>query len=186
MAKSDLRIDILGTVINISADEEPEYLQKVLEKYRRAIENVQHIPGIKDPLQIAVLTGFLLSEELEGTEDGAGLTDITSLPDNASSRRESIPSVSCSASLASFSWLFPAFSVEDELLAFSSSSLSRKPVSTAVFNGSFIPVRSCTFSMFLLYFSRSFFRYSLSSSAEILIVVPRMSIRRSLFAMGNS
>ena len=65
MAKNDLRIDILGTVINITTDEDSEYLNKLLEKYRRTIENVQHLSGIKDPLQTAVLTGFLLSDDLE-------------------------------------------------------------------------------------------------------------------------
>ena len=65
MAKSDLRIDILGTEITISTDEQPEYLFKLLNKYRQTIENVQRISGLKDPLKIAVLTGFLLSDDLE-------------------------------------------------------------------------------------------------------------------------
>ena len=65
MAKSDLRIDILGTVINITTDEDPEYLGRLLEKYRRTIDNVQQLSGIKDPLKTAVLTGFLLSDDLE-------------------------------------------------------------------------------------------------------------------------
>ena len=65
MIKNDLRIEILGTIINISAEEEPEYLKKILDKYRKKIEDIQNISGIKDPLTIAVLTGFILSEELE-------------------------------------------------------------------------------------------------------------------------
>ena len=65
MAKSDLRIDILGTSITISTDEEPEYLNMLLEKYRGTIENVQRISGLKDPLKAAVLTGFLLCDDLE-------------------------------------------------------------------------------------------------------------------------
>ena len=68
MAKSDLDIDILGTTIHISADEESAYLEKLLEKYRRTINNVQRVSGITDPLKTAVLTGFLLSDELEKTE----------------------------------------------------------------------------------------------------------------------
>ena len=65
MAKSDLRIDILGTSITISTDEKPEYLNMLLSKYRGTIENVQRISGLKDPLKTAVLTGFLLCDDLE-------------------------------------------------------------------------------------------------------------------------
>ena len=66
-----LRIDVLGTVINISTDEDGEYLEKLLEKYRQTIENVQRLSGISDPLKTAVLTGFLLCDDLEKA-GGAG------------------------------------------------------------------------------------------------------------------
>ena len=65
MAKSDLRIDILGTSIAISTDEEPEYLNKLLDKYRQAVDNVQRVSGLRDPVKVAVLTGFLLCDDLE-------------------------------------------------------------------------------------------------------------------------
>jgi len=73
MAKSDLLIEILGTNFSISAEETPEYLNKLLDKYRRTIENVQQTTGLKDPLKIAVLTGFLLCDDLEkaGSAPGA-------------------------------------------------------------------------------------------------------------------
>ena len=65
MAKSDLSIDLLGTVVTISTDEEEGYLKKLLDKYKRTVENVHQKSGLKDPLKVAVLTGFLLSDELE-------------------------------------------------------------------------------------------------------------------------
>jgi mannose-6-phosphate isomerase len=65
MENGDLRINVLGTVITISANEEPEYLEMLLDKYRRTIENVQRISGLKDPLKIAVLTGYLLCDDLQ-------------------------------------------------------------------------------------------------------------------------
>ena len=65
MAKSKLRIDILGTDITISTDEKPEYLDMLLKKYRNAIENVQKISGLNDPLKLAILTGFILCDDLE-------------------------------------------------------------------------------------------------------------------------
>jgi cell division protein ZapA (FtsZ GTPase activity inhibitor) len=61
---NELCLDILGTSFNIAADEEEAYLQKVLKQYRAAVENTQSISGIKDPLNIAVLTGFLLCDEV--------------------------------------------------------------------------------------------------------------------------
>jgi mannose-6-phosphate isomerase len=71
MPKSELRIDILGTEISITTDEEPAYLKKLLAKYRQTIENVRQKSGLKDPLKVAVLTGFLLCDDLEK----AGLRD---------------------------------------------------------------------------------------------------------------
>jgi len=68
MAKSDLSIDILGTKITISTDEDPQYLNKLLEKYRQTIDNVKRVSSLKDPLKLAVLTGFLLCDDLEKAE----------------------------------------------------------------------------------------------------------------------
>ncbi|MDR0512009.1 MAG: mannose-6-phosphate isomerase, class I [Treponema sp.] len=65
MAKNDLRIDTLGTSITIAADESPEYLQKILSKYYEAVEKVRGVSGLTDPLKIAILTGFLLCDDLE-------------------------------------------------------------------------------------------------------------------------
>ena len=73
MAKNDLLIDIFGTNITISTEEPAKYLEMLLGKYRRTIENVQRTTGLKDPLKIAVLTGFLLCDDLEkaGSAPGA-------------------------------------------------------------------------------------------------------------------
>jgi len=65
MSKSDLRIEVLGTELSISTDEPKEYLETLLNKYRNTIENVQRLTGLKDPLKTAILTGFLLCDDLE-------------------------------------------------------------------------------------------------------------------------
>ncbi|MCL2374571.1 MAG: mannose-6-phosphate isomerase, class I [Treponema sp.] len=67
MPKSGLLIDILGASIAISADEEPEYLDALLAKYRAAVEDAQRVSGLDDPLKIAILTGFLLCNDLQQT-----------------------------------------------------------------------------------------------------------------------
>jgi len=61
---NELCLDILGTSFTIDADEDEAYLQKVLEQYRTAIENTQSISGINAPLNIAILTGFMLCDEI--------------------------------------------------------------------------------------------------------------------------
>ncbi|GHV94934.1 hypothetical protein AGMMS50293_12540 [Spirochaetia bacterium] len=64
MAENDLRLDILGTAFTITADEDQAYLEDILGQYRAAVENTQDISGMKDPLRIAILTGFLLCDEI--------------------------------------------------------------------------------------------------------------------------
>ncbi|MDR1108324.1 MAG: cell division protein ZapA [Spirochaetaceae bacterium] len=64
MPKSDLRIDMLGTSFSISAAEESVYLESLLTHFRSAVEDTQKQTGLQDPLKIAILTGFLLCDEL--------------------------------------------------------------------------------------------------------------------------
>ena len=60
----DLLINVLGTSFSISASEDPAYMEEVLAQYQVAVANTQGISGIKDPLKIAILTGFLLCDEI--------------------------------------------------------------------------------------------------------------------------
>jgi len=59
-----LCFDILGSSFSIDVDEDEEYLRKVMTQYRAAVENTQSISGINEPLNIAILTGFLLCDEI--------------------------------------------------------------------------------------------------------------------------
>jgi cell division protein ZapA (FtsZ GTPase activity inhibitor) len=60
----DLLIDILGAKFSITTSEKPAYLEEVLAQYRLAVANTQGISGMKDPLKVAILTGFLLCDEI--------------------------------------------------------------------------------------------------------------------------
>ena len=64
MPVSDLRLDLLGTSFSITADEDPGYLRGILDQYRAAITKTQENMGLKDPLKTAILTGFLLCDEV--------------------------------------------------------------------------------------------------------------------------
>jgi cell division protein ZapA (FtsZ GTPase activity inhibitor) len=72
MAANDLRLDILGASFSITADEDPAYLEAIFNQYRTAVENTRAISGMKDPLKIAVLTGFLLCDEINKARLQAG------------------------------------------------------------------------------------------------------------------
>jgi cell division protein ZapA (FtsZ GTPase activity inhibitor) len=69
MPNSDLRLDILGTSFSITADEDAAYLEEIFRQYRAAVEKTKNISNLKDPLKIAVLTGFLLSDEIHKLRD---------------------------------------------------------------------------------------------------------------------
>jgi mannose-6-phosphate isomerase len=62
--KSSLHIDVLGTSITIATDEEEEYLKSLLEAYKKHVEDIRASSGLTDPLKIAVLTGFMLCDEV--------------------------------------------------------------------------------------------------------------------------
>ncbi|GHV71237.1 mannose-6-phosphate isomerase [Spirochaetia bacterium] len=64
MAKTDLHIETLGASFSIAADEDAAYLKKLLDDYLAAVEKTKKTIGLKDPLKIAILTGFLLVDEL--------------------------------------------------------------------------------------------------------------------------
>jgi cell division protein ZapA (FtsZ GTPase activity inhibitor) len=61
---NELHLDILGTSFDIAVDEDEAYLQKILAQYRAAVENTKNISGITEPINIAILTGYLLCDEI--------------------------------------------------------------------------------------------------------------------------
>jgi len=64
-AKNDIVIDILGTSFSITAEEDKSYLESILNNYRLALKNIQESSGLRDPLKLAVLTGFLLCDKIQ-------------------------------------------------------------------------------------------------------------------------
>ena len=65
MEKSNLHFKLLGTSFSIAADEDSVYLENLLNKYRNILGNTQNVTGVDDPLKLAILTGFLLCDEIE-------------------------------------------------------------------------------------------------------------------------
>lgn len=59
-----LHINLLDTSFTVQANEDEEYLTKLLGYYSRIVEDVSHIPSIKTPLQTSILAGIMLCDEL--------------------------------------------------------------------------------------------------------------------------
>lgn len=59
-----LRIEMLGTSFTIQANEDEEYLNNLLGYYQRITQDVQKIDSIKTPLQVAILSGIMIVDEL--------------------------------------------------------------------------------------------------------------------------
>jgi cell division protein ZapA (FtsZ GTPase activity inhibitor) len=63
--KNDLYIELLGTSFSITAEEDPAYLEGILNNYRLALGSIQESTGLRDPLKLAILTGFLLCDKIQ-------------------------------------------------------------------------------------------------------------------------
>jgi len=59
-----LKIEMLGTSFTIQANEDNDYLEKLLGYYKRITEDVNKIDSIKNPLQVAILSGIMICDEL--------------------------------------------------------------------------------------------------------------------------
>lgn len=59
-----LKIEMLGTSFTIQANEDNEYLEKLLGYYKRITDDVNKIDSIKNPLQTAILAGIMICDEL--------------------------------------------------------------------------------------------------------------------------
>ena len=59
-----LKIEMLGTSFTIQANEDNQYLEKLLGYYQRITDDVKRFDFIKSPLQVAILSGIMICDEL--------------------------------------------------------------------------------------------------------------------------
>ena len=59
-----LSINLLGTSFAIQANEDTEYLTKLLGYYERIAEQIKSSGILKNPTQISIMTGLMLCDEL--------------------------------------------------------------------------------------------------------------------------
>lgn len=67
MPKGNLHIELFGTSFTITADEDPQYLEELLLRYKKMCDSVQNTTGLSDPLKISIVSGLLISDELQKT-----------------------------------------------------------------------------------------------------------------------
>ncbi len=75
MPQEGLRIDLLGTSFTIKTDKDPEYLKKLLDRYKRVIEDTQRGTGLSDPIKVSILAGIVLCDEIEKNRSETNLFD---------------------------------------------------------------------------------------------------------------
>lgn len=59
-----IRIDVLGASFKVHAAEEEEYLQRLLSYYRDITAAVEKSSKLSNPLEISILSGITLVDEL--------------------------------------------------------------------------------------------------------------------------
>lgn len=64
MGKGHVQIQILGATFTIQADEDPEYLSRLVEYLSDKVHEIERTVSTKDPLRISILAGILLADEL--------------------------------------------------------------------------------------------------------------------------
>lgn len=79
-----LKVDLLGTSFTIQANEETEYLEKLLGYYKRITDDVQKIDTVKTPLQISILSGIMLCDELYKEKTNKLSSELNNQSDSSS------------------------------------------------------------------------------------------------------
>ena len=59
-----LHINLLGTSFTVQANEDSEYLEKLLGYYKRIADEVSGLESLKNPLQVSILAGIMVCDEL--------------------------------------------------------------------------------------------------------------------------
>ena len=79
-----LKIEMLGTSFTIQANEDNQYLEKLLGYYQRITDDVKRIDSIKSPLQVAILSGIMICDELYKEKQNKKCSNIPSRLNNRS------------------------------------------------------------------------------------------------------
>lgn len=65
-----MRIELLGTSFQIQSDESPEYVARILDHYRKRVDEIEGSVATGDPLKKAILAALLVTDELFREREG--------------------------------------------------------------------------------------------------------------------
>lgn len=83
-----LQINILGATFAVQAKEDDAYLQKLLSYYKEITDTIQKSGNLKDPVQISILAGITLVDELyKSKQQNASYAKELSGTDNEEAER---------------------------------------------------------------------------------------------------
>ena len=71
-------IKLLGTSFKIEVDENPVYMQQIIDYLKTITSKVENSSGIKDPLKISILTSVYLADEIyKGKKSEKEISELT-------------------------------------------------------------------------------------------------------------
>lgn len=86
-----IQVDVLGTSFTIQANEDEVYLKRLLDYYRQITKTVQQNGILKDSLQVSILAGITLIDELyKEKENKASFKKTLTEKSNAEKETEKI------------------------------------------------------------------------------------------------
>jgi mannose-6-phosphate isomerase/cell division protein ZapA len=73
--------DVLGSTFSITANKNSAYLEDLLIRYRAVLDNTRKIAGVSasEPIKLAILSGFLLCDEIEEMKKQRAVEDNESI-----------------------------------------------------------------------------------------------------------
>lgn len=77
-----LKIDLLGTSFTIQGKDSSEHLEMLLDSYKKYVADLTAAVPIKNPLQIAILSGVMLCDEIFKEKDSKAKLEVSLLNNN--------------------------------------------------------------------------------------------------------
>ncbi|MCL2294734.1 MAG: cell division protein ZapA [Spirochaetes bacterium] len=78
MDKHFVDIKLLGTSFKIEVDENPAYMQDIINYLKVIINKIENSTGMHDPLKIAILASIYLTDEIyKGKNSEKELSELT-------------------------------------------------------------------------------------------------------------
>ena len=72
MDEDILHVKILGTTLSIKAGAHPEYIKRVIDFYKKKLQETEQLSPVSDPVKLSILTSFNIIDELFKIDSNRG------------------------------------------------------------------------------------------------------------------